>query len=172
MKKAFILFVIPLFFVAGNVAAVNLNGIWEASSDCYGINAEDSESDPEYPEHDTGTTQLEFTQNEDFIYTKSIVEGSGPAEYCYGVIAGNNISLTCLPSEANEFTSSFGHGEIKGKTIYYTTWCYYIMELPDRNKQRFDKGRKPNISGIASAMKTENNLPGNTIVRFNKKCGE
>jgi len=33
MKKAFILFVIPLFLVVGNVAAADLEGTWEAYSE-------------------------------------------------------------------------------------------------------------------------------------------
>jgi hypothetical protein len=93
--------------VVGNVAAADLEGTWEAYSECYGVN-EDPGENPEDPTIEPGTSLVEFNQDGDFIWTKNVDNG----QYCYGVIDGNKISLTC-PGD------SFGYGTIKGKTIYY-----------------------------------------------------
>lgn len=109
MKKVFVLIIVTLFMVAGNVAAANLNGVWTGIMYC---------SD------DFGDSGEPFTvrvvQEGDFFQTYN---PEYEDEHCGGVIDGNKISMTCR-DESRETPSrpltsvTFAYGELKGRTLY------------------------------------------------------
>ena len=100
MKKFSVIVVtlFSLFLVAGNAAAIDLNGNWDGYMYC---------SD------DWGDTAEHFivgiTQVGDFINTFNYTPSYG--ELCGGVLDGNKISITCDDG-------TFSYGEIKGNKIY------------------------------------------------------
>jgi len=96
MKKVFVLIILSLFIVVGNVVAADLTGIWEGTMYC----SDDGETGEYF--------QVEIEQEGDFFTSTNIIPTVG--EECGGVIDGNNIYMTC--------PNTIAYGELKGKTWY------------------------------------------------------
>ena len=96
MKRVFLLIMLSLFMVVGNVAGADLDGCWFGSMYC-SVGADDVDA------------TVEIEQTGDFFTVVS------ENEFCSGVIDGNKFYMSC---DGDGDKSSFAHGEIKGKTIY------------------------------------------------------
>ena len=103
MKKVFVLMMVSLFILVGNVAAFDFSCKWEGYMSC----SNDLADDP--PIYFKG----EINKKGTFFSTLNITPT--PGKKCSGVIDGNKITMTCE-------NGAFAYGEIKGKTINITNY--------------------------------------------------